>query len=403
MKTILSFIQPIRSSCFAFSLIVVFSFMGIHSVAQEYTLHLQVKSLRAINSADTIYVAGNFNGWDPGAIKYQLTKSGNVYSIDIPMLKADDYEFKFTRGKWERVEVHSNGTGLGNRLIKLQSDTTVQYEIEDWQDNFSMPDKAHTASSHVHIVDTAFLIPQLNRTRKVWIYLPEGYAKAKNKKRYPVLYMFDGQNIFDEYTSGYGEWGVDECLDSLIKDGKPACIVVGVDAGPKRINEYKPYYDEKYGEGEGDQYVDFLIKTLKPYVDKHYRTLKSSDNTLIAGSSLGGLMSYYAMLSHPGVFGKAGVFSPAFWIAPQIKELTDSVGDKVNGKIFFYIGQLEGDVYVDDMKEIADSIGKKSDAIIYTVIDPDSQHNEKAWRKWFAEFYCWMMGDGFNNQVKIEK
>jgi predicted alpha/beta superfamily hydrolase len=189
----------------------------------------------------------------------------------------------------------------------------------------------------------------------------------------------------------------------MIKNGKPPCIVVAIEAGAKRINEYNPYNTEKYGEGEGDRYVDFLVKTLKPFIDKHYRTLKTSDHTLIAGSSLGGLISYYALLVHPEVFGKAGVFSPSFWIAPQINNLTDSVADKINGKIFFYIGQAEGDTYVDDMKEIADRIGKKSDAIIYAVIDPDGHHNEKAWRKWFAEFYCWMMGDGFNNQVKIEK
>lgn len=384
-------------------MIIFIAVPGLNLYAQHYTLHLQVKSVRATNKTDAIYVAGNFNGWNPGNTKYQLAKTGDVYHIDIPELKEDAYAFKFTRGDWGKVEVHANGSGIDNRLITLMSDTSIQYEIEDWQDNFSIAERQHTASSHVHIVDTVFSIPQLNRTTTISIYLPEGYDKAKNKKHYPVLYMFDGQNIFDEYTSGYGEWGVDECLDSLIKNGKPACIVVGVYAGSKRINEYKPYYDEKYGEGEGSLYVDFLAKTLKPFIDKHYRTLKPRDNTLIAGSSLGGLMSYYAMLSRPDIFGKAGVFSPSFWIAPQIKQLTDSVGDRINGKIFFYIGQPEGDIYVDDMKEIADNIGTRSNAIIYTVIDAESQHNEKAWRKWFAEFYCWMMGDGFNNQVKIEK
>jgi metallo-beta-lactamase class B len=252
-------------------------------------------------------------------------------------------------------------------------------------------------------MDTAFFMPQLDRRRRVWVYLPKGYGASKNKKRYPVLYMHDGQNVFDNYTSSYGEWGVDECLDTLIKNGKPPCIVVGIDCGSKRMNEYNPYYFEKFGEGEGDKYVDFLVKTLKPYIDKHYRTLKTKENTMIAGSSMGGLISYYAMLTHPDVFGKAGVFSPAFWTAPAINQLTDSIGANADGKIFFYIGELEGGSYVDDMKEVADNIGTRSDAIIYTVIDPASRHNEQAWRKWFAEFYTWMMGDGFNNQVKFEK
>jgi predicted alpha/beta superfamily hydrolase len=231
----------------------------------------------------------------------------------------------------------------------------------------------------------------------------KGYASSKNKKRYPVLYMHDGQNVFDAYTAPYGEWGVDECLDTLIKNGTAASIVVGIDCGSKRMNEYNPYFFEKFGEGEGDKYVDFIVKTLKPYIDKHYRTLKGKENTAIAGSSMGGLISYYAILTHPNVFGRAGVFSPAFWTAPAIRQLTDSLASNVDGKIFFYMGELEGGTYVEDMKNIADSIGKKSNAVIYSVIDPASRHNEQAWQKWFPEFYRWMMGDGFNNQVKIEK
>jgi predicted alpha/beta superfamily hydrolase len=118
---------------------------------------------------------------------------------------------------------------------------------------------------------------------------------------------------------------------------------------------------------------------------------------------MGGLISYYAMLTYPNVFGKAGVFSPAFWTAPGIDQVTDSLASKTNGKIFFYMGELEGGTYVADMQRVADNIGRRSDAIIYTVIDPLSRHNEQAWRKWFAEFYRWTMGENFNKQVKLEK
>ncbi len=403
MKTIKSLFQK-RKSCFVHCVAFLF-FYGIFFTAnaQEHTLSLKVKILRSTQSADSVYVAGNFNEWNPGNEKYLLTKSGDVYSVDIPALKEDIYQFKFTRGNWGKVEVNYDGSGMENRLVKLNADTTLELVIGAWQDDYPLPDKQHTATAQVRILDTAFFIPQLNRTRRVWIYLPENYAAVKNKKRYPVLYMHDGQNIFDNYTSGYGEWGVDECLDSLIKKGIPPSIVVGIDCGAKRMNEYNPYYFEKFGEGEGDQYIDFIVETLKPFIDKHYRTLKTKENTLIAGSSMGGLISYYAILTHPDIFGKAGVFSPAFWTAPDINRLTDSIAPKADGKIFFYMGELEGGTYVDDMKKVADSIGKNSNAVIYSVIDPDSRHNEQAWRKWFPEFYCWMMGDGFNNQIKVEK
>ncbi len=120
---------------------------------------------------------------------------------------------------------------------------------------------------------------------------------------------------------------------------------------------------KNFGEGEGDQYVDFIVKTLKPFIDKKYRTLSSKENTIIAGSSMGGLISYYAMLKAPGIFGNAGVFSPAFWTAPAIKTLTDSLASKLNGKFFFYMGEKEGETYIKDMKEIQEILGEKFKAI----------------------------------------
>lgn len=217
------------------------------------------------------------------------------------------------------------------------------------------------------------------------------------------MYMHDGQNIFDESTSGFGEWGVDECADSLIKNGKPACIIVGIDNGPNRMTEYNPYDSKDFGKGTGDQYLEFIVKNLKPYIDKHYRTLTTNENTIIAGSSMGGLISYYAMLKYPEVFGKGGIFSPAFWTASAIKELTDLSGDKIKGTVFFYVGGQEGEQYVADMKEITDQLGKNSKAFIYAVTDPAGAHNEAAWRKWFHEFYKWVLANGFNNIVDLDE
>ena len=208
--------------------------------------------------------------------------------------------------------------------------------------------------------------------------------------------MQDGQNIFDDQTAAFGEWGVDESLDSLIKKGIPACIVVGIANGANRMSEYNPYTFRNYGKGTGNEYVDFLAKTLKPFIDNHYRTLTTKENTIIAGSSMGGLISYYALLKYPKIFGKAGVFSPAFWTASGIKKLTDSLKRKINNKLFFYIGKLEGEKYVSDMNEIIQKLGKHSNAKIYSVIDPLGMHNEKAWSKWFPTFYTWIMADRVN-------
>jgi predicted alpha/beta superfamily hydrolase len=253
-------------------------------------------------------------------------------------------------------------------------------------------------------------MPQLNRSRRIWIYLPQDYYASK--KHYPVMYLHDGQNLFDDAITAYGnEWGVDECLDSLIAKGKTACIVIGIDnGGDTRMSEYNPYAftwkndkQSKTFSAEGDAYLDFLTQTLKPFIDKKYRTLSSKENTIIAGSSMGGLISYYAVLKYPDVFGKAGVFSPAFWTAPSIKMLTDSVAKKINAKFFFYCGAKESEGMVAAMNEVAEKLGSNSHAMIYSVVDADGEHNERSWRKWFAEFYGWMMADGYNNVIRLEQ
>lgn len=367
----------------------------------QHTVTLRIQSKPALHELDTIYVAGNFNDWKPDNPLYSFSKNKDgQLELKINNSSAAAIEFKFTRGSWDKAAVSKTGADIENNRINLISDTTINFSIEGWKDDFGGSGKKHTASHNVHILSTDFEMPQLNRTRRIWIYLPENYKK--NKQKYPVLYMQDGQNLFDDFTSFSGEWNIDETLDSLIKSGTPPCIVVGIDNGEQRMTEYNPYTFEKFGNGEGDKYVDFIVKNLKPFVDKHYRTLKSAANTMISGSSMGGLISYYAMLKHPQTFGNGGIFSPSFWIADKIKELTAIKGNQLKGKVFFYIGALEGEDNVKNMEGIVQQLGANSTASIYSVIDPEGQHNEAAWRKWFAFFYKWVMADGFNNVIKME-
>ena len=165
--------------------------------------------------------------------------------------------------------------------------------------------KESTASKQV----SSFNIeaPQLKTTKKIWLYLPKNYDAAK--KKYPVIYMHDAQNLFDATTSYVGEWNVDEKLDSL----NTQVIVVGIEHGnEKRIDELTPYKNAKYGGGNADNYLEFIVKTLIPEIDSKYRTKTNVRNTSIMGSSLGGLVSYYAVLKYPKVFGKARIFHHHF-------------------------------------------------------------------------------------------
>ncbi|WP_395052412.1 alpha/beta hydrolase [Flavobacterium sp.] len=231
--------------------------------------------------------------------------------------------------------------------------------------------------------------PQLNTTKKIWIYLPKNYENST--KKFPVIYMHDAQNLFDITTSYVGEWNIDETLDSL----NAQVIVIGIEnGGEKRMEELTPFKNEKYGGGNADNYLDFTVNTLKPFVDKTYRTKSDVKNTCIFGSSLGGLISYYALLKYPKIFGKAGVFSPSFWFnRKEIFDLTDKT-KKLKSKIYFLCGDNEGD---DDVIKDLESIEYKVNTIRCEcknlnkkVIVKGGQHNEKLWREGFKKAYLWL-------------
>ncbi|MDP4261796.1 MAG: alpha/beta hydrolase-fold protein [Bacteroidota bacterium] len=368
-------------------LLYIFVLLLASPVMSQSTVRIEIKKLPAYHpSGSEIYIAGSFNDWNAQDKNYRFQKTAKGdYYINLK-LNDGKYEYKIARGSWDKAECKKGGAFLPNHDLVVPGDTVIQLDIEEWSDRFPAKPRVSTASKNVHIIDTAFVIPQLKRIRRVWIYLPEGYEKSG--KHYPVLYMHDGQNVFDDSTSYAGEWGVDECLDTM----KKKCIVVAVDhGGTKRMNEYCPYDMERFGKGEGDKYVDFLVITLKPYIDKHYRTLKTRENTFVAGSSMGGIISLYAVLKYPGVFGGAGVFSPSFGIGPKIFDDIKAKGKKVNAKIYFYAGKQEGEGMVPDMQKAFDLMKQVSKSTMTTVIRDDGKHNETRWRVEFPLFYKWLM------------
>jgi len=309
-------------------------------------------------------------------------------------LNSGSHEYKITHGGWDKVECSKNGVGIANRILKVETNATVEISVEGWQDQFNAKPKLSTASKNVHIIDTAFWIPQLKRKRRVWIYVP--VAKPLHETRFPVLYMHDGQNVFEDTSSFSGEWGVDEFLDS---SHLRECIVVAIDNGAnKRLNEYNPYDHDRFGKGEGDEYVDFIVKTLKPFIDKNYQTQRS--RSYIAGSSMGGLISMYAAMKYPKVFAGAGVFSPAFWTAPKIFEDIKRKSKKIKANIFFYAGKQESDQMVTDiLKAFQNLAAKKSKAKIKIVIRDEGKHNEATWRKEFPSGFAWML---YGEQLKTQ-
>lgn len=337
-------------------------------------------------SVSGYFLAGSMNGWDPGDSAYLFTKDQNgAYRLDLG-LQPGKYEFKLTKGSWDKAECHMDGQNIANRFLEVTGDATIELTPEAWSDQFAKPVKHNTAGKQVRILDTAFYMPQLKRTRTIRLYLPADYATSK--KRYPVLYMHDGQNLFDDSTSYAGEWGVDECLDSM----KKQCIIVGIDnGGTHRINEYCAYDMQQYGKGEGGAYADFIAKTLKPIIDKKFRTLPGHDHTFIAGSSLGGLISLYAVLRYPSVFGGAGLFSTSLWINPEMWAYIRKRAPLVHAKLFFYAGKQEDETMVPNTLRALNLFMKSSHSATRTVIRDEGRHNERSWRNEFGSFYDFLL------------
>lgn len=233
----------------------------------------------------------------------------------------------------------------------------------------------------------------LGNSRRVAVYLPPGYESST--ERYPVLYMQDGQNLFDVDTERGGQkWGIDAICDRLIGSGElPPFIVVAVDNTPDRIPEYTPVPDPGYGGGRGDLYGKFLIDELKPFVDANLRTLPGPENTGLMGSSLGGLISLHVGLGRPDVFSRVGALSPSLWWADEelTKRLESSAPPQSRARVWLDMGTREGDNPGQRVAEtrvlggVLQARGwREGDDLAVRVID-GAGHNEGAWRERAAE------------------
>jgi predicted alpha/beta superfamily hydrolase len=254
--------------------------------------------------------------------------------------------------------------------------------------HFALLAQESTASKQVSFFTIE--APQLNSERKIWVYLPIEY-KTNSSKKYPVIYMHDGQNLFDQKISYAGEWNIDETLDSI----RGQVIIVGIEnGGEKRIDELTPFKNEKYGGGKAESYLDFIVSTLKPKIDATYRTKTNAHNTCIIGSSLGGLVSFYAALKYPAIFGKVACFSPSFWFGRnEMNELLEKTKE-FKTKVYFLSGDNEGDDdVIRDMEAIEYWVNTKRcecKKLNKKVIVKGGQHNEKLWRESFKKAYLWL-------------
>ena len=262
-----------------------------------------------------------------------------------------------------------------------------------WLSTFPLFSQQRPASAqpNVKVLEDVVTIPGLDRERTLRIYLPPGYENSN--KRYPVMYMHDAQNLFDAATSFAGEWEVDEHLNALAKSDGLELIVVGIDNGAEHRNtELSPWENERLGQPEGEEYVRFMVEVLKPYIDANYRTKKGRKDTAIMGSSLGGLISHYAIYAYPKVFGMAGIFSPSYWVSEKVFEQTEKNPVPKNTRLYMVVGKKEGPMMYGNMEKMYAFIKEQGhpEANISAETNEAGEHNEAFWSSEFSDAVKWL-------------
>ena len=360
------------------------------------TVSIQLQSLPiATPHPASFYLAGNCNNWQPDDIVFRFKANGDgSYQLDF-QTNLDTLEYKITRGHWSSAEGNDEGKERPNRIFQVDAaENNLGIQIESWTDA-----PAGVSRVNVMLVHPDFFSPQLGRSRRIWACLPPDYWENP-QKRYPVVYMQDGQNLFDNPDALFGSWDADKAINRLFIQSTDrqttTPIMIGIEnAGAHRITEYSPWHNSVHGGGEGDQYLEFICKTLKPFVDQRLRTLPEREYTGIMGSSMGGLIAFCAAIEKPDVFGIAGVFSPSLWFSKnEIFHLAKNRKPDFPTKILLMAGQQESRDMVGDLLDLYETLldAGHAEHNLHYDLHSDGAHSEWFWAREFEHALHWLFG-----------
>ncbi len=358
-------------------------------------LHIILKTDE--DDARPIYISGNFNGWRTQDKDFMMVQIGNnLYQYEFPK----DFEYpeellyKFTKGDWSEVEIDKHGNRTENRSTRSHSGIQNEY-VERWRKNW-LPFK-QSFLPQVLLISDEFEIPQLNKTRKIWALLPHDYDATK--ERYPVMYLQDAQNLFNE-DAQFGNWEIDKKLAVMSEYKIGKIIIIAIEhAEEDRIKEYN-VGTTVLGKGQGKKYIQFVTETLKPFVDSNFRTKVEREHTGIGGSSMGGLVSLFSGLRYPKVYGKLMLFSPSLWVVPKLKVDSDSTNTD-DTKIYLYAGGDESETMIEHVKTFKKNMiaseFMKDKMKINLSINMEGKHNETYWSDEFPKAIEWLFFNSKEN------
>ena len=369
----------------------VLFFIAFAGYSQKITFNLHSPDL---SDTTSVYIVGSHMAlgmWNPGAVLMEY-KGDQIWTKTITVEQGfPGIEYKYTLGSWDNEGASANGRPLSNFHFKIKNDTSVTNMVNFWTNG-------PTRINHGQITGTVKYHKNLEGEgvlpRDIIVWLPPSYNENMNK-RYPVLYMHDGQNIIDPATSSFGyDWRVDEIADSLIaKNEIPEIIIVGMNNTVHRAQEYGPG-------PKGADYMKFVVNEVKPLIDNNYRTKTGSEHTYVGGSSMGGIISFRMVWEYPEIFSKAICMSPAFKIR-QYDYLSHVEKSDPPKNVFFYIDnggiglELELQSGIDDMMEALENKGLREDYEYVWFLDQNAQHNEQAWSKRMPEALKILLKDDF--------
>ena len=338
-----------------------------------------------------VYISGNFNKWRTQDRAFMMEKIGDGlyhFKFEHDFVYPEPMLYKFTKGDWSDVEIDKYGNRTENRVCGQNSGVRKEH-VHKWRKNW-MPFKPNFLPQ-VKLISDEFEIPQLNKTRKIWALLPHDYDTSDEK--YPVLYLQDAQNLFNEKAE-FGNWEIDKKLAVMSEYNIGKIIIIAIEHADKdRIKEYN-VGKTVLGMGQGKQYIRFVTDTLKPFVDKNFRTKTEREFTGIGGSSMGGLVSIFSGLMYPEVYGKLMIFSPSLWVVPKLNIPSDIDLEYQNTKIYLYAGGDESATMIDHVKKFKTNMIKNefvSDKMkINLSINMEGKHNESYWSDEFPKAIEWL-------------
>ncbi len=393
-----------RYICLLFSIITLCACSPNNS---NLTLIVKVPENTPLNAKLTL--GGNFNGWDPTKEGYELNAKGNgIFNYTFPSLvKGKVLSFKVTRGNWDTVEISETGANTQNRNHTITGNSEIiNIKVSDWAD-LSTKEAPSTITGSVILEDIE--LPTFKGPRKVRIYLPPNYENSN--ERFPVIYMTDGQNVFDIKTANAGEWKMDELMENFADNGSPlTSIVVAIDhAGDNRRMEYLPFSHEgkiaptidgnNLAKAKGKEFADWLVHELKPNIDQRYRTKPDREHTSLMGSSMGGLIACYTALRHQEVISKAACISSAFLkrlVGSHFIDYIKQTPKRQPMKFHIDMGDNEFDLFGDNiLKETQEvyeallSAGFKKQELRYQIIQGGT-HDEPSWRSRTEDILLWL-------------